>query len=110
MMKHQRLSTTLGLLVALAATAAVIWHFVWLTPYSVTPADRQAHHADRAVFTPMALQQGDAGVAIDTVRDHRVLLDGLQSAPIERVALTRASHTQPSVAPPDCRARRPAAL
>ncbi len=41
-MKHRRAYIAIGILIGLAAAAAAVWHFVWLKPYSVTPAELQA--------------------------------------------------------------------
>jgi len=52
MMKHKRAYTAIGILIGLAATAAAIWHFVWLKPYSVTGAELQARYAYKEELTP----------------------------------------------------------
>lgn len=50
-MKKRRAYIASGILVGLAAAAAAIWHFVWLKPYSVTPAELQARYAYKEEFT-----------------------------------------------------------
>jgi dienelactone hydrolase len=53
-MKLKRTWTAVAVLLVLAAaaTAAAIWHFVWLKPYSVTPADLHARYAYKQELTP----------------------------------------------------------
>ncbi len=51
MMKRARAYTAIGILIALAAAAA-IWQFVWLKPYSVTAAELQHRYAYRQELTP----------------------------------------------------------
>ncbi len=52
-MKHKRAFTVVGVLIGLAAAAAAaIWHFVWLKPYSITPAELQARYAYKEELTP----------------------------------------------------------
>jgi dienelactone hydrolase len=49
-MKRRRAYTVIAILIGLAASAAAIWHFVWLKPYSVTPAELQARYAYKEEF------------------------------------------------------------
>lgn len=59
-MKFRRAYTVIGILMGVAAVAAAaIWHFVWLKPYSVTPAELQARYAHKAAFTPGAAHSVD---------------------------------------------------
>ncbi len=52
-MKHPRAFKAIALILGLAAAAAAaIWHFVWLKPYSITPAELQARYAYKEAFTP----------------------------------------------------------
>jgi dienelactone hydrolase len=51
-MKRRHAYLAIGTLIGLAAIAAAIWHFVWLKPYSVTPAELQARYAYKQAFTP----------------------------------------------------------
>jgi len=51
-MKYKRTCTVIGILVALAATAAAIWHFVWLKPYDISPAELRDRYAYKQAFTP----------------------------------------------------------
>lgn len=51
-MRHARTYLTIGILAGLAASAAAIWHFVWLKPYSVTAAELQARYAYKEEFIP----------------------------------------------------------
>lgn len=52
-MKHRRAVTVIAIFLGLAAaTAAAIWHFVWLKPYTVTPDELQARYAYQQAFTP----------------------------------------------------------
>lgn len=51
-MKHRRATIAIGILIGLAATAAAIWHFVWLKPYSVTATELQARYAYKTALTP----------------------------------------------------------
>jgi dienelactone hydrolase len=50
-MKHRKARTVIGILIVLAAVAAGIWHFIWLKPYDVTPAELQARYAYKEEFT-----------------------------------------------------------
>lgn len=51
-MKLKRAHVAIGVLLGLAAIAAGLWHFVWLKPYSVTPAELQARYAYREEQIP----------------------------------------------------------
>jgi dienelactone hydrolase len=51
-MKHRRAYMAIGILLALAAAAAAIWHFVWLKPYGVTAAELQARYAYKEALVP----------------------------------------------------------
>lgn len=51
-MKRRHLLTALGILAALAAAAAAIWHFVWLKPYTVSPVELQARYAYKEAAIP----------------------------------------------------------
>ncbi len=51
-MKHKRAYVAIGVLVGLAAVAAGIWHFIWLKPYSITPAELQARYAYKEEHRP----------------------------------------------------------
>ena len=51
-MERRHAYTAIGLVIGLAALAAAVWHFVWLKPYDVTPADLQARYAYKPSFTP----------------------------------------------------------
>ncbi len=51
-MKHKRAYMAIGILLGLVGVAAAIWHFVWLKPYSVTPAELQARYAYKEALTP----------------------------------------------------------
>ena len=59
-MKHKRAYMAIGILLGLVGVAAAIWHFVWLKPYSVTPAELQARYAYKE-----ALPSGEA-YSVDT--------------------------------------------
>jgi dienelactone hydrolase len=52
-MRHRRAIAAIGILMALASIAAVIWHFFWLKPYSVTPAELQARYAYKEEAQPV---------------------------------------------------------
>ncbi len=53
MMKHKRaLTIAIAIVLGLGAAAAGIWHFVWLKPYSITPAELQARYAYKEEFQP----------------------------------------------------------
>ena len=53
MMKHKRAFTVaIAILVGLGAAAAGIWHFFWLKPYSITPAELQARYAYKEEYQP----------------------------------------------------------
>jgi dienelactone hydrolase len=49
-MKRKHAYLALGVLISLGAVAAAIWHFVWLKPYSITPAELQARYAYKKEF------------------------------------------------------------
>lgn len=51
-MKLRRAYAAIGIVLGLAAVVAAIWHFVWLKPYSITPAELQARYAYKQEFTP----------------------------------------------------------
>lgn len=51
-MKHRRAYMAIGILMALAAAAAAIWHFVWLKPYSLTAAELEARYAYQEALIP----------------------------------------------------------
>lgn len=52
-MKHRRAFKVIGILMGLAvAAAAAGWHFVWLKPYSLTPAELHARYAYKEAFAP----------------------------------------------------------
>ncbi len=51
-MKRKHVYLSIGILFGLTALAAAIWHFVWLKPYSTTPAELQARYAYKETFTP----------------------------------------------------------
>jgi dienelactone hydrolase len=51
-MRHKRAYAAIGVVVGLAAAAAAIWHFVWLKPYVITPAQLQSRYAYKAQITP----------------------------------------------------------
>ena len=51
-MKQRHEYQAIGSLIGLAATAAAIWHFVWLKPYSFTAAELQARYAYKEELTP----------------------------------------------------------
>lgn len=53
-MKHKKARIAIGILIILAAIAAGIWHFLWLKPYNVTPAELQSRYAYKEEFTPGA--------------------------------------------------------
>lgn len=57
-MKHRRAIAAIGILITLAATAAAIWHFVWLHPYSVSADELQARYAYKPAVSPVPT--GDA--------------------------------------------------
>ncbi len=50
-MKHRRATIAIGILMGVAAAAA-IWHFVWLKPYSVTATELQARYAYKEELIP----------------------------------------------------------
>jgi dienelactone hydrolase len=51
-MQRKRTAIAIGIFLGLAAVAAAVWHFVWLKPYSVTPAELQARYAYKEQLTP----------------------------------------------------------
>lgn len=51
-MNKRLVFTGIAILGVLAATAAAIWHFLWLKPYPVTAAELQARYAYKESFTP----------------------------------------------------------
>ncbi len=58
-MKHKRAYIAIGILMGLAATAAAIWHFAWLKPYSVTSTELQARYAYKEELTPRSAHSVD---------------------------------------------------